>query len=199
MPQAEIVELAQYARACIRKELGGVPPRAIPSSSAASQPGASFVTLRWRDGALQGCIGSLEPRRALAADVAHNGLAAAFEDPRGTPLSLHDLDDLNVEVSVLSRLEPIDFDGSEEGARAALRPGIDGVVLAWRGRRGTFLPQMWGPLPTPAEFLDELKMKARLPRDFWADDVQLYRYTVAKAVDPSPRESVVDPAEAAGQ
>ncbi len=194
MMNTELLELARYARGIIRAELGG-PPVATPMSEHAQRPGASFVTLRWRNGELQGCIGSLEPRRALVADVAHNGLAAAFEDPRGAAIALYDLDDLNVEVSVLSPLELIEFDGTELGARAALRPRVDGVVLMWNGRRGTFLPQMWDQLPTPAQFLTELKTKARLPRDFWANDVELHRYTVAKAVDPAPRAMTAKEAE----
>jgi len=194
MTNAEIIELAQYARECIRQELGGVPARP-PVSAEAQRPGASFVTLRWRNGELQGCIGSLEPRRSLLADVAHNGLAAAFEDPRGTPLSLYDLDDLNVEVSVLSPLELVPFDGTEQGACGALRPGVDGVVFVWKGRRGTFLPQMWDQLPTPVQFLTELKMKAHLSRDFWADGIELHRYTVAKAVDAAPRAMTPQEAE----
>jgi AmmeMemoRadiSam system protein A len=190
----ELLELARFARECICHELGG-PTARPPVSALAVRLGASFVTLRWRNGQLQGCIGSLEARRPLVADVAHNGLAAAFEDPRGTPLSLHDLDELNVEVSVLSALERVAFDGTERGARAALRPGVDGVVLAYHGRRGTFLPQMWEQLPTSAEFLRELKMKARLPYDFWGDGVELYRYTVAKVVDPAPRAQTAQEAE----
>ncbi len=194
MTNLELLELARYARGIIRAELGG-PPVATPMSEGAQRAGASFVTLRWRNGELQGCIGSLEPRRALAADVAHNGLAAAFEDPRGAPLALYDLDDLNVEVSVLSSLELVEFDGTEPAARAALRQGVDGVVLMWNGRRGTFLPQMWDQLPTPAQFLNELKMKARLPRNFWSEDIELHRYTVSKAVDPAPRAMTAKEAE----
>ncbi len=182
-------ELARFARACVREELGGA-PAAWPTETWCREPGASFVTLRWREqvgGRLQGCIGSLVARRPLAHDVAHNALAAAFRDPRGARLSLPALDELHVEVSVLSPLETIDFDGSEDGALAALRPGVDGVVLSWGGRRGTFLPVMWEQLPTPRIFLDELKQKARLPASFWAPGVELQRYTAQKLVDPSPR------------
>jgi AmmeMemoRadiSam system protein A len=178
------VELARFARACVREELGGERAER-PHDVAYTQPGASFVTLRWSDGDLQGCIGSLEARRSLATDVASNAASAAFRDPRGREFSLEDVDDLAVEVSVLSPLEPIEFDGTEEGARAALRPGVDGVLLTWDGRRGTFLPQMWEQLPTPELFLNELKLKAGLPMSFWAPGVQLERYTVDHAVDPS--------------
>ncbi len=177
--------LARHARASISKELGAdleVPPGVGVADPSWQLPGASFVTLRWHDGRLQGCIGSLEPRRALADAVAQNALAAAFVDPRAAPLTLTDLEDLDVEVSVLSPLERIAYDGTEDGARRVLRVGVDGVLLAYEGRRGTFLPQMWEQLETPEEFLTELKRKARLPADFWSSEVELHRYTVAKGV-----------------
>jgi len=177
-----LTSLARFARARIAEELGGEPADGRDTMHAScNHPGASFVTLRWRDGRLQGCIGSLEPRRPLADDVAHNALAAAFIDPRAAPLTLSDLAALVVEVSVLSRLERITFDGTEAGARAALRVG-EGVVLAYGARRGTFLPQMWESLETPEEFLVELKRKARLEPFFWSPEIELHRYTVVKAI-----------------
>ena len=54
------------------------------------QPGATFVTLT-QHGELRGCIGSLEAHRPLVRDVKANTLAAAFQDPRFMPLSLHEL------------------------------------------------------------------------------------------------------------
>ena len=61
----------------------------------------------------------------------------------------------------------------------------DGVVLAWKEKRGTFLPQVWEAIPQPEAFLSELKCKAGLAADFWADDLKLYRYTVEKWSEPN--------------
>ena len=63
--------LVQWARARIRQALGG-PIAIAPEAPWASEIVATFVTLRWRDGELQGCIGTLEPEREILADVAHN-------------------------------------------------------------------------------------------------------------------------------
>ena len=52
---------------------------------ALQEPGATFVTLMQHQ-ALRGCIGTLEARRPLLQDVAHNAQAAAFHDPRFSPL-----------------------------------------------------------------------------------------------------------------
>ncbi len=173
-------ELARFARARIAEELGGPPASRAELDALCNEWGASFVTLHWDDGRLQGCIGSLEPRRSLVDDVERNALAAAFADPRAVPIASGDLPHLSVEVSVLSPLERVTFDGSEEGACAALRAGTDGVLLVHGARRGTFLPQMWDELETPENFLVELKRKARLPPEFWSPDVELHRYTVTK-------------------
>jgi hypothetical protein len=61
-----------------------------------------------------------------------------------------------------------------------LRPGIDGVLFEFGARRSTFLPQVWEQLPGVEEFMAQLKRKAGLPADFWAEEVRLQRYTVAK-------------------
>jgi hypothetical protein len=174
--------LARFARACIRQELGG-PSVGRPLGEWCAAPAATFVSLHWWPGGrLQGCIGSLEPRRALVEDVAHNALAAAFSDPRAERLALADVDVLEVEVSVLSPLEHVAAP-DEAAARAALRPGVDGVVLAWGRHRATFLPQMWPQLGDAATLLRELKRKAGLPADFWSAEMAVSRYTVESAVD----------------
>jgi AmmeMemoRadiSam system protein A len=174
--------LARYARGCIREALGG-PPVPAPQGSVYDEPGAAFVSLHAPGGRLQGCIGTLEPHQSLVEDVAHNARAAAFHDPRGAHLQLDDVDALDVEVTVLGPLEPVAA-ADEALACAALRPGTDGVVLAWGGRRATFIPQMWRHFADAHALLAELKQKAGLPADFWAPDVELWRYTAVVATDP---------------
>lgn len=146
------------------------------------EPGASFVTLQL-EGRLRGCIGSLQAKRPLLMDVKANAQAAAFQDPRFRPLAAEEFGRTRIEVSLLSALLPIEF-ADEDGAVAALRPKEDGVVLAWGDKRGTFLPQVWETIPQPRSFLVELKRKAGLSADFWADDLKLYRYTVEKWSEP---------------
>jgi AmmeMemoRadiSam system protein A len=167
--------LARWARERLCEALAG-PGAVRPAGDWGEERRATFVTLRWPDGRLQGCIGTLQPVRSLLDDVAHNAVAAGLDDPRGAPLRLADVDALEVEVSLLSPLERVEFSGGEAAARAALRAGTDGVVLEWRARRATLLPVMWEQLPDPAAFLSMLKTKAGLPQDFWSDDVMLFRY-----------------------
>ncbi len=184
--------LPRFARDVVVGALGGPPP-VRPDVAGGEHLAATFVTIRRRTSldprTLQGCIGTLEPRRGLLDDVAHNALGAAFADPRATSLTLAEAlspeTGLAFEVTLLGALEPITF-SDEASARAALRPGIDGVVLRALGRRGTFLPQVWDSLPEPREFLDNLKLKAGLPESFWSPEVELLRYATKKWTCAAP-------------
>lgn len=168
------------ARNAIGRELGTL-PTLLPSDlkeSELAQPGATFVTLT-QQGALRGCIGSLEAWRPLRQDVEANALAAAFRDPRFSPLRRNEFPGTRVEVSLLTPAEPMDFT-NEEDALKQLRPGTDGLIFTAGHRRSTFLPQVWESLPEPRQFLAHLKQKAGLPADYWSPDVQLDRYGVRK-------------------
>jgi AmmeMemoRadiSam system protein A len=143
-----------------------------------AQPGATFVTLM-QAGQLRGCIGSLEAYRPLSTDVAENAIAAAFHDPRFSPLGAEEFARTDVEVSLLAPAEAMQFT-DEADALARLRPGIDGVILTRGQRRATFLPQVWDSLPKPQQFMAQLKLKAGLPADYWDERITLARYGVQK-------------------
>jgi AmmeMemoRadiSam system protein A len=156
-------------------EMAALPEPAHPRLAEA---GATFVTLT-QNGQLRGCIGSLEARRLLDHDVRENARAAALRDPRFPPLRSDELARTRVEVSLLTAATPLHFVDQGDALRQ-LRPGIDGVILEYRQQRSTFLPQVWESLPEPRQFLAQLKIKAGLPADFWADDIRLSRYDVEK-------------------
>jgi AmmeMemoRadiSam system protein A len=173
--------LLQIARSAISNKLGQAVALPEPSSQAAAvlqAAGASFVTLN-QQGQLRGCIGSLQAHRPLMVDIQANAIAAALHDPRFAPLRLVELEITTVEVSVLSAMQPMPF-SSEADALAQLRPGVDGVVFEFGHYRSTFLPQVWEQLPNARQFMAHLKHKAGLTPDFWAAEVRLQRYTVAK-------------------
>jgi len=177
--------LARYAREIIAAAIGGPTPTP-PAFPGADEPAATFVTIhdvRAGGPKLHGCMGSLVAHESLVDDVAHNAVAAAFIDPRATPLDLPDVPRLEIDVTLLGPLAPI-LCRDERSAIEALRPGVDGVVLTWHGRRGTLLPQVWRELPDPQEFLANVKLKAGLPETFWAGDVQLFRYEATRFTDP---------------
>jgi len=128
--------------------------------------GASFVTLTTADGDLRGCIGALEAYQPLVQDVCEHAAAAASEDYRFYPVRPEEVDRLQIEISILTAPQILEYnDGDDLAAR--LRPGVDGVILWDRGRRATFLPQVWEKLPDPAEFLSHLCIKMGAPADTW--------------------------------
>jgi AmmeMemoRadiSam system protein A len=171
------VALLRLARREIALHLDA--PAASPLAHAAlAEFGATFVTLL-REGELRGCIGSLEPRRRLDEDVRDNAVGAAFRDPRFAPLRRYEFDALVVEVSLLGPPVPLCF-ADEADLLAQLVPGQDGLVIAYGGRRATFLPQVWEALPGPRDFLAALKRKAGLRPDFWSPELAARRYAVAK-------------------
>jgi uncharacterized protein len=163
------VRHAAEARAAPVLDLGRE-PRAL------LRPGASFVTLK-RDGRLRGCIGSLEPSRPLAEDVAQNAYAAARRDPRFPALEVWELSGLDVSVATLGPHEPLAVATRDE-LLTALRPGIDGLVVRSGTLRATFLPAVWEQLPSPDDFIDALWQKAHLILGAWPANLELSRYHV---------------------
>ena len=174
--------LLKLAREAIARHLREEDPATIDLDTlpdSLSCDGACFVTLT-KHGALRGCIGSLEARRPLVLDVRENAVAAAFHDPRFPPMRLEELDDLHVEVSVLSSPQPLSYDGPDD-LIAQLRPGVDGVVIERGWNRATFLPQVWEKLPDPRQFLEHLCVKAFLPADAYrSPGLDVYTYQVEK-------------------
>ena len=113
--------------------------------------GAVFVTIKER-GALRGCIGSLIAHRPLIDDLIENAKSAAFKDPRFMPLKPHEVDDINLEISILSPYKKVEYRDVKDLKRK-IRPNIDGVVLKLNGYQATFLPQVWEELPDFDTFL----------------------------------------------
>ncbi len=143
------------------------------------QPGATFVTLT-KKGELRGCIGVLEAYQPLVVDVREHALAAAFDDYRFPPVSADELDDLRIEISYLSPLQPLEYNSPQE-LPSRLRPGIDGVVIKDGLQRATFLPQVWESLPDAVSFLDHLCQKMGAPRSLWrTKKIEVYTYRVQK-------------------
>lgn len=170
--------LLPIARATLSAALGRPDAGVAEDAPWLHQHGASFVTLT-RHEELRGCIGTLQAHRSLLLDVKANAHAAAFHDRRFSPLTEAELDSTNIEVSLLSVMQPLQFAGEHE-ALSQLQPGIDGVVFEFGRYRSTFLPQVWEQLPDVATFMAHLKHKAGLPPDFWHGQVKLSRYTVSK-------------------
>jgi len=135
---------------------------------------AVFITLT-RSGELRGCVGSLQAVEPLAQAVATSAFNAAFRDRRFGPLGVDELDAIRIEISVLSEMEPIEAD-SRQALLDSLQPGVDGLLLEDQGYRSTFLPKVWEKITSPAEFLQQLMLKAGLGAGHWSGTLRFHRY-----------------------
>ena len=161
--------LLRLARSAIDSELikGHAIQRPEDLSAALTEKRGCFVTLH-KEGALRGCIGTIEPEASLVNGVEENALNAAFRDPRFPPLSKEELPEIEIEVSVLTPPRVIEF-SDEKDLKAKLKPDIHGVILSHGWQRSTFLPQVWKQLPDTEDFLGNLCQKAGLERTCWKD------------------------------
>src|ERR1017187_814559 len=126
---------------------------------------ACFVTLT-KSGALRGCIGHLMAMEPLHQAVAENARNAALRDPRFPPVGPDELDQIKIEISVLTDPQPLPF-SSPDDLLSKLHPNVDGVLLHIGPRTATFLPQVWAQLPDKAEFLNHLSQKAGCEASAW--------------------------------
>ena len=154
--------LLQIARESVEAAVRDEPYAPEAASPALTEPRGAFVTLKI-EGQLRGCIGVTEPLYPLVAAVARMARSAALEDPRFPAVTGEELDELDIEISALTPLEPLP---SPED----LEIGRHGLLIRDAGRSGLLLPQVpveWGW--DRDEFLVHVCRKAGLPTDAWRD------------------------------
>ena len=125
-----------------------------------------FVTLR-KHGELRGCIGRIIPDGPLHWLVGAMALQAATNDPRFDPVRADELNQIELDVSILTTPREIARPGD-------IVIGRDGVILSKNGRSAVFLPEVaveqgW----SRDEMLDNLCLKAGLPRGSWRTGAKL--------------------------
>lgn len=152
--------LLLLARTSVERVVGMGPVQDVHDHPAFERRAGAFVSLHVSH-SLRGCIGHPEPARRLGDVVVHCAAAAAREDPRFEPLRVHDLAALSIEISVLSRLEPL-------ADPESLVIGRHGLAVERGGCRGLLLPQVAAARGWSAsEFLEHTCAKAGLPPDAW--------------------------------
>ena len=170
-----LVHAASAAQAALR---GEEPPSSVAPESIFEEPAAVFVTLR-RAGRLCGCIGLVRPTMSLWNATAHAARAAALDDPRFEVLPAEAVQELDLEVSILSEMEPIDPE--------QIVVGEHGLVLRWRGYSGLLLPQVAQEHGLDRDgFLRALCRKAGVEPDTWSRaEAQLEGFTVQHGHAPA--------------
>ncbi len=131
--------------------------------------GAAFVTIN-RNGRLRGCIGNIQPIMPLYQSVIRNAVGACSRDQRFKPMTSEELKDMDVEVTVLSPLEPM-------GDIEDVKIGKHGLYLVNGNNAGILLPQVAGEYGWDAKtFLKQVSIKAGLSEDAWKDS-RLFTFT----------------------
>jgi len=172
--QEQRTQLLRIARQAIEAALDG--RRAEVDASQLDQtltrPSGAFVSLHTKDGALRGCIGSIQPVAPLCQAIVSNAVNAAFRDPRFYPLDKDELANVEVEISVMSPIEPVS-DVRE------IEVGRDGLIVSRGSRIGLLLPQVATEYGWDREtFLRQTCVKAGLPPDSWqSDDCRIEKFS----------------------
>ena len=158
------------------------------------EPMGVFVTLnKLTDGRkmLRGCIGFPYPEKPLVLATIEAAVASAVEDPRFPPVRLPEMDEIVVEVSILTRPEPVRVEDPRDYPRA-IKVGRDGLIVEKGIFRGLLLPQVpieWGW--DEETFLSQCCMKAGLYPDAWLDkDTRIYRFQAVVFEEEAPRGPV---------
>ncbi|MFW9898612.1 MAG: TIGR00296 family protein [Candidatus Thorarchaeota archaeon] len=143
---------------------------------------------------LRGCIGYIEPIYPLY-DVIHKvSISSAIEDPRFPSVTLKEMDDIVIELSILTPPKQIEVNDPKEYLEKIVI-GRDGLIAERGMRRGLLLPQVpvdhdrnWD-VPT---FLSHTCQKAWLPEDAWEDlDTKIYSFQAILFEEKTPRGNIV--------
>jgi AmmeMemoRadiSam system protein A len=156
--------LLELARSTINARLRNVPlPGEPPLPGPLMEIRGAFVTLT-KAGALRGCIGHVIGTEPLWLSVRSNAINAGFRDPRFPPIEGSEFASVEIEISALTPLRPL------EGPEGIVI-GRDGLVIERDMHRGLLLPQVaeryrW----SPEEFLDQTCRKAGMKPGCWRSD-----------------------------
>ncbi|NQU04910.1 MAG: AmmeMemoRadiSam system protein B [Calditrichaeota bacterium] len=142
-------------------------PRGFNYADAHKQ--GAFVTLN-KHGNLRGCIGHMAEDMPLSRVIGSMAMQAAFNDRRFSPVTLDELDEIKIEISVLTPFKLVS--GVDD-----IIIGRDGILIKKGGRQAVYLPQVateqnW----TLEETLNNLCRKAGLSRDDWHEDMEFYTF-----------------------
>jgi len=158
-----------------------------------NEMGGVFVTISKYPGHdLRGCIGFPEPVYTLAKALSEAAISSASYDPRFLPMKSKELDDVVVEVSLLTPPKLLDAETPSEYPKQ-IEIGRDGLIAELGVSRGLLLPQVpveWGW--DAEEFLEYLCNKAGLSPSSWLDPrMNIYSFQAEIFIEESPRGNIV--------
>lgn len=152
-----------------------------------------FVTLEhYPTMSLRGCIGFPRAVEPLGESIVNSAIAAAFEDPRFVSVSERELDELIVEVSILSN--PVKVDGNSRRRMDSIKVGRDGLLIEYGLHSGLLLPVVAVQYNmSKKSFLEAVCEKAGIHTDYWAQpNVKLYKFETQVFREETPRGKVIE-------
>ncbi|HDN65769.1 MAG TPA: TIGR00296 family protein [Methanosarcinales archaeon] len=133
-----------------------------------------FVTLH-KNGDLRGCIGYPEPVMPLLDAVLDSAVSAAVRDPRFPPVRYEEMEEIVVEVTVLT--PPVKIDALPSDLPKHVEVGRHGLIVRKGVYQGLLLPQVATEWDFDAEeFLSQTCVKAGLPPDAWLTGAAVYSF-----------------------
>ncbi len=148
---------------------------APPNNMNLEQKAATFVTL-YLSGELKGCIGCYQSSEPLWRNVCRHVYSSAYEDNRFTSITADEVEQLTMELSILSQLSPIKNNG-EQALIKLLVPKKDGLLLQNKSSSAIFLPSVWRSLESSSLFVKALKKKAGWLDNYWSHDIEVFIFS----------------------
>lgn len=184
----KLIELARYSIETVFTKAG----LNLERYREFSEKHGIFVTLK-KHGELRGCIGFAEPIYELYKGIVKAARASAFNDPRFPPLKQNELEEIIIEISILTKPELVRVRNPDDYLKI-IRIGMDGLIIKAGLYSGLLLPQVPVEYDWDAErFLRQLCIKAGLTMDAWRDLHHLiYRFQAQIFQETEPKGKVVE-------
>lgn len=165
-----LLKLARYALQSSQNKICTLPNIPSSISTALQETRGIFVGL-WNEGKLRGCIGSPFPKKPLGDAVVEYTIMSTKEGSRPPPLSPEEISHIQIEISVLTPPQPIQYD--------QIQLGVHGLLIYKDNRSGFLLPQ--GALDnryTVITFLEQTCLRGGLPKDAWKEGALINAFKV---------------------
>lgn len=151
-----------------------------------------FVTLN-KNGELRGCIGRPLSENPLVEGLIDSAISAATQDPRFPKLTLDELEDITIEVSILTPPERVEVE-NPKNYPDRINVGEDGLIVSCGGRRGLLLPQVPSEYGWDSEeFLSQTCVKAGVSPDSWLrEDIEIKKFSAQIFKEKVPSGEVIE-------
>ena len=167
--EQQAIDLARWTLNSYVKGLSNVPQPELTDSYFNEKAGV-FVTLK-KNGSLRGCIGIIQPTDILARNIITSTRNSALNDHRFPPVRSEEVDELEIEISILSL--------PKESKLEDIEIGKHGLIVEGDDKSAIYLPQVateqgW----TFDQWLGSLCNKATLPTRYWTgNEAKFYTFT----------------------